>query len=137
MCNYVVHHNVSVWGADLDIFRPERWLDPTKLLSANDLTPFGVGHRACIERNIATMSIVKVLAAVWRRYDLELVDPSEKLVIESVETGEKQGPLMVRARLRKDQDFHCSEISDAVVWLCMMSKDWKWTKQRAAEPYIC
>jgi hypothetical protein len=46
------------------------------------------------------MSIVKILAAIWRRYDLELVEPDEKLVVESVGIGEKQGPLMVRARLR-------------------------------------
>lgn len=100
MCNYVVHHDASVWGADHAIFRPERWLDSSKPLSANDLAPFGAGHRACIGRNVATMSVVKVLTAIWRRYELEAVDPDEQLVVESVGIGEKQGPLMVRARLR-------------------------------------
>ncbi|OCT51550.1 putative benzoate 4-monooxygenase cytochrome P450 [Cladophialophora carrionii] len=100
MCNYVVHHDPAVWGDDHHVFRPERWLDPSKPLSPNDLAPFGVGHRACIGRNVATMSIVKILAAVWRRYELELVDPNEELVVESVGIGEKQGPLMVRAKLR-------------------------------------
>ena len=46
------------------------------------------------------MSIIKILATVWRRYDLELVDPDEELIMESVGIAEKQGPLMVRARLR-------------------------------------
>jgi cytochrome P450 len=100
MCNYVVHHDPSVWGADHGIFRPERWLDTTKPLSPNDLAPFGVGHRACIGRNVALVSIMRVLATVWRRFELELVDPNEELRVESVGIGEKEGPLMVRARLR-------------------------------------
>jgi len=100
MCNYVVHHDPSVWGSDHELFRPERWLEPSKPLSANDLAPFGVGHRACIGRNVAMMSIVKVLAAVWRRYDLELVYPNEELVLDSRGISEKRGTLMVRAKLR-------------------------------------
>src|ERR1700743_489203 len=99
MSNYVLHHDPSVWG-DHDIFRPERWLDSSRPLSPNDLAPFGAGHRACIGRNVAMMSIIKILATVWRRYDLELVDPDEELIMESVGIAEKQGPLMVRARLR-------------------------------------
>ncbi|OAP60837.1 hypothetical protein AYL99_05839 [Fonsecaea erecta] len=102
MVNQVLHHNASVWGTDHNVFRPERWLDPAKPLSPNDLAPFGAGHRACIGRNVAMMSIVKVLTAVWRRYDLEVIDPAEELIVESVGIGEKQGPLMVRAKLRAE-----------------------------------
>ena len=99
MCNQVVHHDVSAWGNDALSFRPERWLDAGNSLSSNDLLPFGSGHRQCIGKNIAMISIVKVLTAVWRRYKLEAVDPDEQLVLESVGIGEKQGPLLVRARL--------------------------------------
>ncbi|OAL36936.1 hypothetical protein AYO20_03705 [Fonsecaea nubica] len=102
MINQVIHHNPSVWGADHNIFRPERWLDPSKPLSPNDLAPFGAGHRACIGRNVATMSIVKVLTAVWRRFDLEVLDPAEELIVDSVGIGEKHGPLMVRAKVRAE-----------------------------------
>lgn len=101
MVNHVLHHNESIWGRDHDLFRPERWLDPSKPLSANDLAPFGAGHRACIGRNIAMMSIVKVLAVVCRRYDLVAADPTEQLVMESVGIGEKKGALMVRAKLKE------------------------------------
>ena len=79
---------------------PERWLDPEKALSPNNLLPFGAGHRACIGRNVAMISIVKVLIALWKRYDLEAVDTDEELVIESVGIGEKKGPLMVKATRR-------------------------------------
>lgn len=98
--NEVLQHNASIWGEDHDTFRPERWLDTSNKLSPNDLLPFGAGHRACIGRNIANMSVTKVLTTLWRRYDLEAVDPTEKLVVETVGIGEKEGPLMVTAKLR-------------------------------------
>jgi benzoate 4-monooxygenase len=99
MCNQVVHHDVSAWGNDALSFRPERWLEAGNSLSSNDLLPFGSGHRQCIGKNIAMISIVKVLTVVWRRYKLEAVDPDEPLVVESVGIGEKKEPFLVRARL--------------------------------------
>ncbi len=98
MCNQVAHHDVSAWGDDALSFRPGRWLEPDCSLSSNDLLPFGAGHRQCIGKNIAMMSIVKVLTTVWRRYKLEAVDPDEQLVVESVGIGEKKGRLLVRAK---------------------------------------
>jgi cytochrome P450 len=110
MINYVLHHNTSVWGPDHDIFRPERWLDPSKPVSANDLVSFGAGHRACIGRNIAMMSIVKVLATICRHFDLQAEDATEKLTMESVGIGEKKGPLMVRAKVK---DRHSKASKDS------------------------
>ncbi|KIW16058.1 hypothetical protein PV08_06109 [Exophiala spinifera] len=100
--NHVLHHNPEIWGDDHDVFRPERWLEEGNTLSPNDLLPFGAGHRGCIGRNIASMSVVKVLVTLWRRYELEAVDVDgdEKLVMESVGIGEKKGPLVVKARAR-------------------------------------
>lgn len=102
MVNHVLHHDPSLWGEDHTEFRPERWLDGPKSLSPNNISPFGTGHRGCIGRNIAMMSIVKVLTTVWRRFELEAVDPHEELFIESVGIGEKKGPLLVRAKLRAE-----------------------------------
>jgi benzoate 4-monooxygenase len=89
-----------VWGDDATLFRPERWLDPDKKADPNDFMPFGAGHRSCVGRNIAMMSIVKVLATVWRRYELKPVDCEENLVVESVGVGEKKGALLVTAMKR-------------------------------------
>lgn len=46
------------------------------------------------------MSVIKVLVTLWRRYELEAVDADEKLILESVGIGEKEGPLIVKARVR-------------------------------------
>ncbi|KAJ9641648.1 hypothetical protein H2204_002710 [Knufia peltigerae] len=98
--NHALHHNPKTWGDDHDVFRPERWLEEGNTLSPNDLLPFGTGHRGCIGRNIASMSVIKVLVTLWRRYELEAVDADEKLILESVGIGEKEGPLIVKARVR-------------------------------------
>lgn len=101
MINHVLHHNKSVWASDHDVFRPERWLDPANAPSSSHLMAFGAGHRACIGRNIAMMSIVKVLTAVCQHFDIEAEDRTEQLIVESVGIGEKKGPLMVRVKGRK------------------------------------
>ena len=46
------------------------------------------------------MSIVKVFVTLWAKYKIEAVDQQERLVVESVGIGEKQGPLMVTVKLR-------------------------------------
>ena len=101
ICNYVLHHSPA-WGEGHADFRPERWMSEKEHLSPNNLLPFGAGHRACIGRNIAMMSITKVLAAVWRTYELTAVDADEELVMESFGISEKRGPLMVKACRRQD-----------------------------------
>jgi benzoate 4-monooxygenase len=97
-----VHHNPDIWGPDHNSFVPDRWLkgDPAvKDLSAF-LIPFSTGHRSCIGRNIAQTSIFKLMAAVFRNYVIELVDPEEKLVMISLGISEKKGPLLCKVRKR-------------------------------------
>lgn len=65
---------------------------------------FGNGHRVCMGRNLATMSIWKVVTTVLSRFELELVDLNQRdSVVETVTLGvtERKGPLMVRVRERQ------------------------------------
>jgi cytochrome P450 len=39
--------------------------------------PFGMGHRACIGRNVAMVNIVKVLTVLMRCYRIEAVHDGE------------------------------------------------------------
>ena len=52
----------SVWGEDAAEFRPERWLDPSRLPSASDTPPgwnglmaFSAGPRICIGYRLAVL----------------------------------------------------------------------------------
>ncbi|KAL6303363.1 cytochrome P450 monooxygenase [Sparassis latifolia] len=78
---YSVHHLEEVWGADVEKYLPERWLNAEKrgeMMKA--FNPFSFGPRACIGRNVAMLEITLVIAAVFRRYDI-VVQPGQVLEV--------------------------------------------------------
>lgn len=84
-CNaWVVHRDRKVYGEDADEFRPERWLDcaPEQLREMDQSSfAFGGGSRVCLGKNIALLEISKLVPELFRRYEVEIVDPSRyKLV---------------------------------------------------------
>ncbi|KAL6407021.1 hypothetical protein AUP68_09842 [Ilyonectria robusta] len=98
--NHVVHHNPSIWGSDHDKFDPSRFLGPKADFFKRHLTPFSIGHRMCIGKNMAMTNILKVLTTVLKHYQLEMMDPKQKISTISVGISEKDGPLECRVRRR-------------------------------------
>jgi cytochrome P450 len=86
---YVMGRNREVYGEDVDVFRPERWLcdaeagegisELEKRLAAMNASifTFGRGSRACIGKNVALLQVYKVVATMVGRYDIGLVDPEK------------------------------------------------------------
>lgn len=78
-CNaWTIHRDKSVYGADADVFRPERWLEATQeeqraMESVN--FAFGGGPRVCLGKNVALLEISKLVPELFRRYEIKLVDP--------------------------------------------------------------
>ncbi|KDN44196.1 hypothetical protein RSAG8_05669, partial [Rhizoctonia solani AG-8 WAC10335] len=69
-------HAKSVWGEDADEFRPERWLDPSRLPPANTassgwsgLFVFSEGPRQCIGFRLAILSFKTILATFIRNFE--------------------------------------------------------------------
>ncbi|KAH8807787.1 cytochrome P450 [Xylogone sp. PMI_703] len=103
ICNYALHHNPEIWGPDHNTFDPSRWLSEGYAKDKlNYLMPFGMGHRMCIGRNIATINVLKALTALIRCYEFEAVDMEEELKVVTVGIGEKEGPLLCRVKARKE-----------------------------------
>lgn len=106
MVSHCLHHNASIWGPDHNVFDPSRWIHDATThrpkADVSNIMPFGAGHRTCIGRNIAAMSVLKVLATLWRNYNLSAVDEHEVLRLESVGIDEKEGPLLCRVTKRYD-----------------------------------
>jgi cytochrome P450 len=79
-CAWNMHrHNTAVYGADAEIFRPERWLEasPERLAvmeEAHHLV-FGNGRFRCMGENIARLELNKIFFEMIRRFDWSLVDP--------------------------------------------------------------
>ncbi|TRX98016.1 hypothetical protein FHL15_001226 [Xylaria flabelliformis] len=59
---------------DPDIFKPQRWIDPSCGDIKEASQPFSLGNRACIGRNFAWMEMVLCLAKMAYKYDWEMVD---------------------------------------------------------------
>ncbi|KAJ5513066.1 hypothetical protein N7463_002618 [Penicillium fimorum] len=69
--NYTIHRLESIWGADGDQYRPERWESLT-VDQKKAFVPFGHGPRSCVGRNVAEMELMLALASLVRRYEFEL-----------------------------------------------------------------
>ncbi|KAK6224732.1 cytochrome P450 [Colletotrichum tabaci] len=70
----------EVYGADADVFRPERWLeageDQLKNMVAQWELVFKYGKWQCLGKTVALMELNKVFAELLRRFDFSLVDPA-------------------------------------------------------------
>ncbi|RXW15522.1 hypothetical protein EST38_g10327 [Candolleomyces aberdarensis] len=73
--SYSIHRDTSVWGEDVEQFRPERWLEGDDSAMHKTFNPFSVGPRACLGRNLAFLELQIIIASIMRRYDIVLEDP--------------------------------------------------------------
>jgi cytochrome P450 len=66
--NYCIGRNPDIWGSGVENFDPGRWIKGERA-DPNMLMAFGAGHRACIGRNMAMMSMWKVSTTLLRNYE--------------------------------------------------------------------
>lgn len=95
---WVVHRDKTVFGADADVYRPERWLEPNSkdmhkhmyqvsrpALGDHARVPltrsvkFGGGSHLCLGRNLALLEMNKLLPRLLRKYHFELLHPGRPL----------------------------------------------------------
>ncbi|KAL9116115.1 MAG: hypothetical protein Q9227_000484 [Pyrenula ochraceoflavens] len=103
--SWVAHRNKTVFGADADVFRPERWLDADKDKVAEmeryNMT-FGGGARTCIGRHISYLEMSKVVPQLVRKFDFQLDIPKEGLKTRSY-WFTKHRNLFARVRRRGEE----------------------------------
>ncbi|KAK5554570.1 hypothetical protein LTR46_007296 [Exophiala xenobiotica] len=72
----------TVYGKDVDSFRPERWLDTDEAqrmkMQRADMT-FSAGRRGCIGQHVAWIEMKKFLPELLNKFDIELVHPEKPL----------------------------------------------------------
>ncbi|CAI6237486.1 unnamed protein product [Periconia digitata] len=71
---WVLHRNEAVFGSDVDVFRPERWLGPKDDVASmeRNLFTFGAGSRTCIGKNISLLELTKLIPQLYRQFSFEL-----------------------------------------------------------------
>ncbi|KAG4422212.1 hypothetical protein IFR04_004592 [Cadophora malorum] len=75
----VIHQNQTIFGADADTFRPERWIEASaEQLKIMDraMLHFGYGTRTCIGKNISLMEMGKFIPQVLRHFHLQWASPN-------------------------------------------------------------
>ncbi|KAL5522615.1 hypothetical protein ACEPAG_8632 [Sanghuangporus baumii] len=76
---YTVHRDPDAWGADADVYRPERWFERDPMKLQKSFYPFSFGPRACVGRNLAMMELLIIISSIFRRYDVVLEQPNVPL----------------------------------------------------------
>jgi cytochrome P450 len=83
VASWLIYHNTAVYGADADVFRPERWIESgeaqvVEMKRSLELL-FGHGRFKCLGQNVAMMELPKVIFELVRRFDWSLEDPLRPL----------------------------------------------------------
>jgi len=82
-CAWGIFRNKEIFGEDVNVFRPERWLEdfnPVEKIRERELTLeliFGYGRWQCLGKNVAMIELNKVFVELLRRFELEIVDPTK------------------------------------------------------------
>ncbi|TRY25403.1 cytochrome P450, partial [Geobacillus sp. LEMMJ02] len=88
----MLHRDVSVWGEDVEAFRPERFApEHAEQLPPNAWKPFGNGARACIGRPFAMQEAHLVLIMLLQRFDFSFADPDYELDVAETLTLKPTG----------------------------------------------
>ena len=91
-CNaWVIHRRPEVFGEDVEVFRPERWLvdegkdkaDEEKRIKEMGATllHFGMGARTCIGKNISLLEVYKLVPTVLRRFEVMFPSTAPLLLV--------------------------------------------------------
>lgn len=80
---HVLNRDPNIWGADVDSYRPERWLEAdevqlSRMERANIF--FSAGRRMCIGQHIAWIEMKKFLPELINRFDVSCRLPSLSLL---------------------------------------------------------
>ena len=106
MNSWDLHRDKQIYGADADVFRPERWLhasEAEKALMERSYVPFGMGSRTCIGKNISLLEMNKLIPLVVRDYDVEILGQNQGLKTCN-HWFVKPGDFMVRVYRRAHPD---------------------------------
>ncbi|KAK4694893.1 hypothetical protein P7C71_g2762, partial [Lecanoromycetidae sp. Uapishka_2] len=77
---WVIHRRPEIYGKDVEVFRPERWLEADKekrKLMESCMLQFSMGARTCIGKNISLLEIYKLIPSFIRRFEVRLAHPEQ------------------------------------------------------------
>ncbi|KAE9370992.1 cytochrome P450 [Stipitochalara longipes BDJ] len=74
-----VQRHTGTYGEDVDMFRPERWLEATgetlQKMDRSQETVFGSGRYGCLGKSVAFVELNKVFVQLLRNFDFAIINP--------------------------------------------------------------
>lgn len=107
-----LHRDVTAWGEDAELFRPERFEDPSKI-PFDAYKPFGLGQRACIGQQFALQEATLVLGLILKNF--ELIDHTQYKLNVRESLTVKPNDFKLKVRARKKQKRHVTEASGNIL----------------------
>lgn len=95
----LLHFEESVFGAEANEFRPERWMQKKNLARSPSWRPFGAGKTMCSGRFLARFSVTTFVATLLHRFDVELVGNP------SFPKADEGRPVLGTMSVREDSDI--------------------------------
>ncbi|KIY49651.1 cytochrome P450 monooxygenase [Fistulina hepatica ATCC 64428] len=99
---FSIHRDASVWGGDVEVYRPERWFERDQADIQRTFNAFSTGPRrgcrACVGRNLATLELRIIISSVLRRFHFVLEDPN--MILKTSE-GFLRKPLGCRVGIKR------------------------------------
>ncbi|KAA8644302.1 hypothetical protein EYZ11_008339 [Aspergillus tanneri] len=82
----VINHSKELWGADADVFNPDRWLGPGRANTGGASSNYAFlsflhGPRGCIGQGFSKAELACLIAVLVGRFQMELVNPDAKLEV--------------------------------------------------------
>ena len=73
-CNpWAIHRNKAVWGDDVEVYRPERFLECDSEVAAlrnRTLFQFGAGSHTCLGKHISLLEMYKLIPSFLRSFEV-------------------------------------------------------------------
>ncbi|KAF4628675.1 hypothetical protein G7Y89_g9476 [Cudoniella acicularis] len=78
----IAHHRKEIFGEDVDVFRPERWLENEENASRMQATllSFGSGKFGYLGKNLSRLEVLKFVPSVFKAFDVMHKDRDWTLV---------------------------------------------------------
>ncbi|EON66251.1 hypothetical protein W97_05644 [Coniosporium apollinis CBS 100218] len=86
-CTWAFGRNVDIYGSDVELFRPERWLEAQgeelRRMERNVDLVFSSGRFQCLGKPVALLELNKVFVELLRRFDISVINPYKPLVSDN------------------------------------------------------
>ncbi|KAI0169668.1 cytochrome P450 [Hypoxylon sp. FL1284] len=98
------NHDKSLWGADADVFNPDRWLAPGMAKSGGAssnfaMLTFGAGPRNCIGQDFARATLHCLVAAMVASFEIEIANSDTAGRIKYGQTNKSAEGMWARLKL--------------------------------------